>query len=672
MSTRIDYSLVYPVPGLGKPINYIPDGRHSDPLWVGDSFPNPLSNDSKYKSMPLTTLREFNMMRFMNTITDKENWHVKIMDDLIAEKWKDEAIAEARRIWLESDPWDTVFSLDDYDYDDDEPDPSEGYPDESEPFPFSRSDEVDASLYHELREFQFSLARRDGSGMTELMAAYCIDELRYKARHLQESPHGAIIVYTGNVVKSDVAIPSLIKTALQAAAAPLEDVPDRFKDWHPGSNGKVLDLVHPSLFPLMYGKTKVLQPGAKVTTLEDCVKRCGEGQIAVSATDVPTVYIPHPIHHGRESFKPYSDRYQWLPCEVDITGDKARITSYINNLHPHRHKELYAVIEDVITAAIPLWELTLAPLENGELKFFQRVHYKCVLYDPDPRALPPNEGPQDCYLWYEWRPQAGRFYSPEPEGPFDPANLVQPKFDLTDRFSELGRPLQIIVKLANIELTPENPNYEGGTWHLEGKLNEHIVATAIYYYSSSNITQSALAFRQVSDASTNMDWQTLRYQKDEHGWLNLVYGCENFEGAVQDIGSVDTREGRLITFPNVLQHQVQPFELEDKTKPGHRKILALFLVDPHVRTISTASVPCQQFDWWREEVETPQNDGSEWMLPDLPLELRDQIFEKVEDFPITLGEAKATREQLMAERKDYVRKSDMRYTSRERFSLCEH
>ncbi|TFK20400.1 hypothetical protein FA15DRAFT_599792 [Coprinopsis marcescibilis] len=669
MSTRIDYSLVHPVPGLGRPIDYIPDDQNDDPLCVGDCFPNPLSNDSKY-NMPLTTLREFNMMRFMNAITDKENWHLKIMDDTIAEKWKDEAITEARRIWLESDPWDTVFSLDDYDYDYDEPDPDEGYPDESEPFPFSRSYEVDVALYHELREFQFSLARRDGSGMTELMAAYCIDELRYKARHLHESPHGATIVYNGNVVKSDVAIPSRLKTALQVAAAPLEDVPDRSKDWHPGSNGKVLDLVHPSLFPLVYGKTKVLQPGSKVTTLEDCVTRCGDGQIALSATDVPTVYIPHPIHYGRESFKPYSDKYQWLPCEVDVTGGKARITSYINNLHPQKHKELYDVIEDVITAAIPLWELTLAPLANGELKLFQRIQYTSVLYDPDPRTFPRNEGPYDWDLRDEWFTQAGRFYSPEPKGPFNPANLDQSKFDLKDRFSELGRPLQVIVKLANIELTPEHPNYEGGTWHLEGKLNEHIVATAIYYYSSSNITQSSLAFRQVSDA--NMNWQTLNYQQNEHGWLNLVYGCENFEGAVQDIGSVDTREGRLITFPNILQHQVQPFELEDRTKPGHRKILALFLVDPYVRTISTANVPCQQFDWWREEVEMPQNDGSGWMLPDLPLELRDQIFEKVEDFPITLEEAKATREELMAERRDYVRKSDMRYTSLERFNLCEH
>lgn len=35
-------------------------------------------------------------------------------------------------------------------------------------------------------------------------------------------------------------------------------------------------------------------------------------------------------------------------------------------------------------------------------------------------------------------------------------------------FAEKG--LQVIVKLANIQLTPEKPNYDGGSWHVEGQL----------------------------------------------------------------------------------------------------------------------------------------------------------------------------------------------------------
>lgn len=32
-----------------------------------------------------------------------------------------------------------------------------------------------------------------------------------------------------------------------------------------------------------------------------------------------------------------------------------------------------------------------------------------------------------------------------------------------------GKTMQVIVKLANIVLTPEKPEYAGGTWHVEGR-----------------------------------------------------------------------------------------------------------------------------------------------------------------------------------------------------------
>lgn len=52
---------------------------------------------------------------------------------------------------------------------------------------------------------------------------------------------------------------------------------------------------------------------------------------------------------------------------------------------------------------------------------------------------------------------------------------------------------------------------------------------------------------------------------------------------VQEIGAVDTKEGRLVTFLDVLQHQVQPFKLVSPSKPGHRKMIALFLIDPNIK-----------------------------------------------------------------------------------------
>ncbi|KAG5635662.1 hypothetical protein H0H81_010498 [Sphagnurus paluster] len=113
--------------------------------------------------------------------------------------------------------------------------------------------------------------------------------------------------------------------------------------------------------------------------------------------------------------------------------------------------------------------------------------------------------------WYEardaWYAATRRVVLPEP-GVFEP--LVESDadvgrvVDLAKEYNDIG--VQVIVKLANIHLTPEKPTYEGGAWHVEGKRvsslsfvlsralshvlkmqNEHICASAVYYYDSENI-----------------------------------------------------------------------------------------------------------------------------------------------------------------------------------------
>jgi hypothetical protein len=226
-----------------------------------------------------------------------------------------------------------------------------------------------------------------------------------------------------------------------------------------------------------------------------------------------------------------------------------------------------------------------------------------------------------------------------------------------------NRGIQVIVKLANIHLTPENPTYSGGSWHIEGKLNEHICATSLYYYDNTNITESHLSFR--TKVSTEEITQR-DYAQDDNEGVCYLFDIERNGPGIQKIGKVATNEGRLLAFPNVLQHQVQPFSLADPTKPGHRKILALFLVDPFQRVISTANVPPQQREWWAEAVQ-----GLEGKLDQLPPELRNQVMTDVGDFPISLEEAKVLRQELMDERKAFVENVNDLLESEE-FSFCEH
>ena len=187
------------------------------------------------------------------------------------------------------------------------------------------------------------------------------------------------------------------------------------------------------------------------------------------------------------------------------------------------------------------------------------------------------------------------------------------------------------------------------------------MATSIYYHSCDNITTSTLSFRQRCH-------NVLSLEVDEPlHWFDDVYGCDGYGSATQKVGSVETHEGRLLTFPNILQHCVDPFELADPTKPGHRKIIALFLVDPNVKIISTAHVPCQRRDWWWEAVNLEKPPS---LLDLLPAELNQIILEDVE-FPIGIQEAKEVRSRLMKERKVYVTSQTHAFTQPS-FSLCEH
>lgn len=114
-----------------------------------------------------------------------------------------------------------------------------------------------------------------------------------------------------------------------------------------------------------------------------------------------------------------------------------------------KYKGLYGLIERVIDAAIPLWNLTLGPLEFRNWDSYLRIHYHRTYED--------------------------LIEQPEP-GVFEPPTKPDPTFDLKAKCLESG--LQIIVKLVNIHLTPENPFYEGGSWHVAGQL---VSCTSLYF-----------------------------------------------------------------------------------------------------------------------------------------------------------------------------------------------
>ena len=238
-----------------------------------------------------------------------------------------------------------------------------------------------------------------------------------------------------------------MREKLLAAVVPLENVPDSEKDWHPGSDGLVLDLVHPSLYPIVYGRTM--------------------GKASGSAT-----ILAPPEFDGADE-ECISKRFQWLPSDFSVSDDgKVTLTSpYINNIHPTRNKELYSVIPEILQHAIPMYERVLSDLLRPILPmriatsdgrgWAGEETADCIWENgiPYPSSASETEYYEDEDAWYEKR----EFKIPDGRAKYDG------DLDVTNnRLSLKGRTLQVIVKLANIILTPEKPEYAGGKWHVEG------------------------------------------------------------------------------------------------------------------------------------------------------------------------------------------------------------
>jgi hypothetical protein len=135
---------------------------------------------------------------------------------------------------------------------------------------------------------------------------------------------------------------------------------------------------------------------------------------------------------------------------------------------------------------------------------------------------------------------------------------------------------------------------------------------------------------------------------------------------VQGVGDVVTKTHRCVAFPNLYQHQVQPFHLEDPTKPGHRKILVFFLVDPTKRIPSATDVAPQQREWVTEAI---RGAGPNSAFARLPPELLTMISE-ANDGTMTRLEAEKYRGELMAERTVFIEANTDAYFGMVRPRLC--
>ncbi|CAK7896795.1 hypothetical protein CAAN1_17S01222 [[Candida] anglica] len=461
---------------------------------------------------------------------------------------------------------------------------------------------------------------------------------------------GFVIGCDDKIVYSDTAIPEDVKSGLRANVE--EFVSAEFGDnldYHPGSNNQVVDLVHPSLYPLQYGITpKIVQSKGKSYQDQDPEEKV---TIAEFSDDKIKAHV--------EDWA-VSKKFQWLPALMvrrptqDYLRKEYEFESYINNLHPEKYGELYESIAKVFNLALPGLNLTLSRLDTGTPR---RMHIECDSfytkeYQSKLDALFKEASNDDFEKVEEFQSTRLDYLAQHPMQ-YKIDHPVNYDFDLLESFREL----HVIVKLANIELTPSNSKYNGGTWHIEGTINEDIVATILYYYDSNNMTESRLSFKGAFEEPD--------YEQDDTLGCEAIYGIKDGETLTRMIGDVECKEDRVLIFPNWFQHHVEPFELKDKSKNGHRKILCMFVCDPHNdKIVSTVDVPPQQKSWWEDS--TP--------MEQISMEIKEKILKiKGDNWPVDLEESKSIREELMKER-SISSSEDVgeNHPFLREFSLCEH
>ncbi|CAC9891289.1 unnamed protein product [Aureobasidium pullulans] len=432
---------------------------------------------------------------------------------------------------------------------------------------------------------------------------WCLLELQDKARVFPEDKRTLVYNTGAGICKSDTIVDEGTRTLLKESIAVFMDSTLAAHDQRRHPAQPMNTIVDPMMYPLIYGKSLYLDGGA--VHVADLFGFISKAKVA-----------PEPRSENEWNRK-QSDRAGWslnhqrLPCEAEFTGDtgtEVRVTSYINGIHPG-FETLYGAIEKLISHSIKPW--------NDVLIKDQRRGRTPARHDRLVHPVHPE--PSDAYSYQQWKTglvseeickenltrSNCQYKCPDLDPSF---NHEFYNVNLQDTFRNKG--LQIIVKIVNVKLTPENPDFRGTHWHIEGSKNDHIVANSLYVFDSTNATASGISFRQENDIYLDDHCDV----KDDDEALEDVltvfaitdkehivpgYPCE--APALQELGSVGLPEGRLIAWPNMLHHHLHGVELIDKDKAGCLSYVVLSLVDPYYRICSTRNVVPQDRRWWAEE-----------------------------------------------------------------------
>ncbi|KAK7453451.1 hypothetical protein VKT23_011723 [Stygiomarasmius scandens] len=275
------------------------------------------------------------------------------------------------------------------------------------------------------------------------------------------------------------------------------------RDFHPGTFGKVQDLIHPSLYPYIAGYSDVLPnastPMPSLTSAEsfsdkDLNPQAFESEMTVNDQDIV-----------------FQSRYAWIPTvfSVNKEGTDVHLQSYINGIGPREeHPDLYRLLEKLektlqISADYEGYRDANSS-QRKELDGATEQQWNDLLARQ--KAEKEEEAEQIRNIDHEAEEERKRWFSTD-RGDEPDATLEEPSSGWK------GKDLKIIVKAANYIFRP-GQEYSG-TWHIEGMPHERVAASAIYYYDTNeSIIDDGLSLRRFRHSEDDFPQQEeLRHEE---------------------------------------------------------------------------------------------------------------------------------------------------------------
>ncbi|PFH49666.1 hypothetical protein AMATHDRAFT_76049 [Amanita thiersii Skay4041] len=332
-----------------------------------------------------------------------------------------------------------------------------------------------------------------------------------------------------------------------------------------------------------------------------------------------------------------STKFSLLPTDVHISEnyEGATFLSYINDLHPARHKVMYSLLSKLLCKLVPLFERTLTDLHrNNPLKLRIPGSYCYTEWDePDP-----PEHSDDEEGWVNHQEEIKKWELSRPIKLPDVPETGYPGGveDRNHRVYLRGRTIQIVTEILDIRLEPGSQAIPESDWRVQGTRNECIAAIGVHCLFLDNIEPYSIMFRMP------VAFPESSCPGDASG-IERTWGLRSGDPTHQYLGFVPMQSGMTVVFPNIYQHCRSQITLADPTSQGRVVLIFFSLVDPEVRgLLSTSIVPPQQKDWIQDAV-------TRSLFPRLPAELIDKIMRETEglmDFPTAMG----YRSRMIAER----------------------